>query len=94
MDIIKQVGIEGTFLNTKQTRTLWRSEAYMPQVYDEISYQEEASGGRKTVINKAKERMQEILVSHKPNSLTDEQNKEIDIILKKATEYYEKKGLI
>ena len=94
LDIIKQVGTGGTFLNTEQTRTLWRSEDYMPRVYDKTSYQEWVSGGKKTVIDKAKERMQEILATHKTDPLTDEQEREIDKILKEATKYYKKKGLI
>jgi len=94
LDVIKQVGIGGTFLNTKQTRTLWQSEDYMPKVFDKTSYQEWVSGGKKTIIEKAKERMKEILTTHKPGPLSSEQEKDIEKILKEATGYYEKKGLI
>ena len=94
IDTIKEVGSTGTFLSTKQTRTLWKTEDYMPEIFDKTSYQEWLAGGKKTVIEKAKERMEDILANHKPKPLTDEQDREIDRILKEATKYYEKKGLI
>lgn len=94
LDIIKEVGSSGTFLNTKQTRTMWRTEDYMPKIFDKTTYQEWIKTGKKTVVDKAKERYEEIIATYKPLALTQEQDKEIDRILKEATEYYKKKGLI
>ena len=94
IDTIKEVGSTGTFLSTKQTRTLWKTEDYMPKIFDKTSYQEWLAGGKKKIIEKAKERMEDILANHKPKPLTDEKYMEIDRILKEATKYYEKKGLI
>ncbi|MBM3701470.1 MAG: hypothetical protein FJW63_00525, partial [Actinobacteria bacterium] len=94
LDVIREVGSSGTFLNTKQTRTMWKTEDYMPKIFDKTSYQEWINTGKKTVVNKAKERYEEILATHKPVPVTPEQDKEIDRILKEATEYYKKKGLI
>ncbi len=94
IDTIKEVGSTGTFLSTKQTRTLWKTEDYMPRVFDKTSYQEWLAGGQKTVIEKAKERMIDILANHKPRPLADEQDREINKILSEATKYYKKKGLI
>ena len=94
IDTIKEVGSTGTFLSTKQTRTLWKTEDYMPKVFDKTSYQEWLAGGKKTVIEKAKERMGDILANHKPRPLTDGQDREINKILSEATKYYKNKGLI
>jgi trimethylamine--corrinoid protein Co-methyltransferase len=94
LDIIKEVGSSGTFLNTKQTRTMWKTEDYMPRNFDKTSYQEWINSGKKTVLDKAKERYEEILATYKPVYVTPEQDKEIDKILKEATEYYKKKGFI
>lgn len=94
LDVIREVGSSGTFLNTKQTRTMWKTEDYMPKIFDKTSYQEWINTGKKTVVNKAKERYEEILATHKPVPVTPEQDKEINRILKEATEYYKKKGLI
>jgi trimethylamine--corrinoid protein Co-methyltransferase len=94
LGLIKDVGSDGTFLNSKQTRTMWKTEDYMPKVYDKSSYQEWTNNGRKTVLDKAKQRYEEIIVTHKPFPLTDKQDGEIEDILNEATGYYKKKGLI
>ena len=94
LDLIKDVGSDGTFLNSKQTRTMWKTEDYMPKVFDKSSYQEWTNNGRKTVLDKAKQRYEEIIATHKPLPLTDKQDEEIESILNEATGYYKKKGLI
>jgi trimethylamine--corrinoid protein Co-methyltransferase len=94
LDVIRQVGTTGTFLSTKQTRTNWQSEDYMPKIFDKTTYQEWLNTGKKTVVDKAKEKYEEIIETHKPEPLTPEQDKEIDRILKEGTEYYRKKGLL
>lgn len=94
LDEIKKVGFSGTFLSSNQTRTLWKTESYAPKLFDKSSYQEWMNTGKKTVIDKAKERMEEILATHKPTPLNSTQDKEIDKILKEAENYYKKRGLI
>jgi trimethylamine--corrinoid protein Co-methyltransferase len=94
LDIIKNVGSDGTFLNTKQTRTIWKSEDYMPAIFDKSSYQEWLGSSKKSVIDKAKEKYEEIIATYKPKSLTSQQDSEIDRILKEAQSYYKKKGLL
>ena len=46
------------------------------------------------VIDSRFERMEEILATHIPDPLTDQQEKDVENILIKATEYYKKTGLI
>jgi trimethylamine--corrinoid protein Co-methyltransferase len=94
LDVIRQVGTSGTFLSTKQTRTHWQSEDYMPKIFDKTTYQEWLNTGKKTVVDKAKEKYEEIISTHKPAPLTPEQDKDIDRILEEGTEYYRKKGLL
>lgn len=95
LDTIMDVGVSpGTFLNTKQTRTFWKTEDYTTRVFDKLSYKEWVEGGKKTVLKKAKERYDEILATHKPLPLTPEQDKAITDILNEATAFYKKKGLI
>jgi len=45
-------------------------------------------------VDYAKERMKQILQTHKPIPLNDEQEREIQKILDRARKYYEEKGLI
>ena len=94
LDTIKQVGASGTFLSAKQTRNYWKSEDYMPKIFDKTPYKEWVESGRKTVTDKAKQRYEEIIATHKPLPLSDEQDREIDKILKEAEKFYKKKGLI
>ena len=94
LDLIESVGSLGNFLGSKQTRLNWKKEDYMPQVFDKTSYQEWMNTGKKTVIEKAKERYEEIVATYKPLPLSDEEDKEIDKILKEAEKYYKKKGLL
>ncbi len=94
LDVIAKVGSSGTFLSAPETRRLWKDEDFMPKIYDKTSYQEWWEGDKKTVIEKAEDRMQEILASHKPEPLTGDQENEVQKILDEATGYYKEKGLI
>jgi trimethylamine--corrinoid protein Co-methyltransferase len=95
VELIEEVGsIPGTFLNKKHTRDNWKKDLFIPQVADRVPYQEWARTGKKSVIERAKERMEEILKSHKPSPITPEQDKDIDRILSEARKYYKKKELL
>jgi len=94
LDLISQVGSSGTFLSAPETRKFWQNEDFMPRVYDKTSYQQWWEGDKKTVIEKATGKMEEILSTHKPTPLTDEQEKDVQNILEEATKYYQDKGLI
>jgi len=50
--------------------------------------------GKKSCIDYAKERMEEILATHKPTPLTDDQENAIENILEEARNYYKEKGLM
>ncbi|MGM0368187.1 MAG: trimethylamine methyltransferase family protein [Actinomycetota bacterium] len=94
LDLIADVGSSGTYLSAQQTRKLWNKEDYMPEVFDKTSYQEWWEGDKKTVIERAKEKMGKILSEHKPEPLTESQDKEIDKILDEARKYYKDKDLL
>jgi trimethylamine--corrinoid protein Co-methyltransferase len=95
IDLIKEVGpIPGTFLNKKHTREWWMKERYTPYVSDQDSYAEWIKKGKVDIITRAKERIREILETHKPLSLTDKQEQIISEVMREAREYYRKKGLI
>jgi trimethylamine--corrinoid protein Co-methyltransferase len=94
LDVIKEVGFGGSFLVSAQTRKYWRTEDYMPVVFDKSSYQEWTNTGKKTVIEKAKARYEEILATHTPTPLPPAQDAAVERILKEAEGYYRKKGLM
>jgi len=67
----------------------------VPEVADRLTYPEWIKAGKKSCLDYAKERMNEIVATHKPSiPLTSSQEEDIGRILKEAWEYYKKKGLI
>jgi len=95
VDLIKEVGpVPGTFLNKNHTRTWWKKEYFMPKSADRLSFPEWQRTGKKGVIEKAKERMEQIMATHNVVPLSDSQDAEIDKILGQARKYYKEKGLL
>jgi trimethylamine--corrinoid protein Co-methyltransferase len=95
VDLIQSVGhVPGTFLNKKHTRLSWKKEYFVPKVADRLSYQEWLEQGQKSTLDRARERMEEILAIHKPLPITVEQENEIERILQDARNHYRKKGLL
>ena len=95
LELIEEVGpVPGHYLNKAHTRKWWKGEQYVPAVADRLSYPEWLRTGKKKAIDYAKERMEQILATHKPMPLTAEQEQTIEDILKEAREYYRAKGLV
>ena len=95
IDLIEEVGpIPGHFLNTEHTRKWWKHEQFVPKAADRLTYPEWTKTGKKSALDYAKERMEEILATHKPKPLTSSQEEEVERVLEEARAYYRKKGLI
>ena len=95
VDLIMEVGpIPGNYLNTAHTREWWKKEFFMPEVADRLTYPEWLRAGKKSCLDYAREKMEEILATHKPTPLTSGQETEIERILEQARQYYQKRGLI
>jgi trimethylamine--corrinoid protein Co-methyltransferase len=78
IDLINQVGpIPGHYLSTEHTRKWWRKEQYFPKVTDIESYPVWVRSGKKDALALAKERMEQILATHKPKPLTAEQEQAV-----------------
>jgi trimethylamine---corrinoid protein Co-methyltransferase len=95
VDLINKVGpIPGHFLDKEHTRKWWKREQFMPKASDSLTYPEWINAGKKTCLDYARERMDEILVTHKPTPLTNSQEDDVERILEEARSYYKKRGLI
>lgn len=95
LDLIEQVGpIPGSYLDKEHTRKFWRKEQFVPKAADRLTYPEWLSMGKKDCIDYAKERMEKILATHKPTPLSQNQEEDIERILKEARKYYKEKGMI
>jgi trimethylamine--corrinoid protein Co-methyltransferase len=96
LDLIEQVGpIPGHYLNTEHTRNWWSREQFMPKAADRLTYPEWIKTGKKSALDYARERMDEILATHKVDPpLTASEEQAIEDILKEAREFYRKQGKI
>jgi len=93
IDLINETGpIPGFYLNTAHTRNWWKKEQFVPRVADLLPYGQWEAEGKKSALDRAKERMKEIVETHRPVPLSDEQEGEINKILEKARNYYREKG--
>ena len=66
----------------------------MPKVADKEVYPVWIKTGKKDALALAKERMEEILATHKPEPLTSAQEQIVENMLKDARKYYRKQDLI
>jgi trimethylamine--corrinoid protein Co-methyltransferase len=95
LDLINKIGpIPGFYLNTAHTREWWKKEQYVPKVADLIPYGQWQKQGKKCALDRARERMKEILKTHRPVPLSEEQEKEIQLILEKAKKHYIENGML
>lgn len=96
VDLINEVGpIPGHYLNKAHTRKWWEKEQFIPKAADYLTYPEWIKTGKKSAIDYAKEKMEEILATHKVAvPLTPSQEEDIERILNEARKYYRDKGQI
>ncbi len=95
IELIKAVGpIPGMYLDKAHTRQWWKREQFIPKAADRLTYPEWVEKGKKSALDYAQDRVEEILATHKPKPLTASQDEEIERILGEARAYYKKKGLI
>jgi trimethylamine---corrinoid protein Co-methyltransferase len=93
-DLIEKVGpIPGFFLGEAHTREWWKREQYLPKVSDQLTHAEWSAAGRKSAMDYAKEKVEQILDSYE-QVLPDDKDQELDRILEDARRYYQKQGLI
>jgi trimethylamine--corrinoid protein Co-methyltransferase len=95
VDLIHEVGpIPGHFLDKAHTRKWWKVEQFLPKAADRLTYPEWMSTGKKTCLDYARERMDEILANHKPTPLTSNQEEEVERVLEEARKHYKERVLI
>lgn len=94
-EVINQVGPSpGHYLGTAHTREWWNKETFFPQVADVEPYASWIKTGKKDMMARAKEKVEEILATHKPLPLTPQQDQGVEAALKEARDHYRKQGVI
>ncbi len=96
VDLINEIGpLPGSYLDTDLTLEHWRDECHIPTVGIRDPYPQWVEGNKRgSVVERAKERMEQLLADHKETVLTESQEQELEYILEEARTYYRKKGLI
>lgn len=91
LDIIEKVGPGGHFLAQKHTSKWFKIEEYMPSyVIDTRSERDWRERGAKDIVQRAREKVEEILKEHEPEPLPPDVEKELDSVVK---EFMKKHGV-
>jgi trimethylamine--corrinoid protein Co-methyltransferase len=69
LDVIRQVNFSGNYLAEQHTRRHFRQEHYIPSLLVREGYETWQREGAKTVLDRARERVQKILDAHEPREL-------------------------
>jgi trimethylamine--corrinoid protein Co-methyltransferase len=83
LDVIAEVGHDGQFLNTKHTRKHYR-ERWYPKLFERGTYESWLKQGRKSLVERAAERVEGILVEHKPESLPQKMRQKLRRIVNRT----------
>lgn len=84
MDVIKEIGHGGSFLQSKHTLQNFRKELWMPRLMERRSWSQWEKDGKMSIEQRAREKAKEILASYQPPRLQPEIEAEIDQITRQA----------
>jgi trimethylamine--corrinoid protein Co-methyltransferase len=84
VDVIDQVGPGGSYLAHPHTRKWFRKEQYFPSVFDRRKYEDWVRHGRKDAVQRAHERVEEILRTHWPEPLDPDIRKRVEEYVKQV----------
>lgn len=82
LDLIEGVGPGGTYISKRHTMERLRKEHYMPRASDRSYYSTWASGGKRAMVDTARERARKVMAEHQPLSTGVE--REMDEIIAEA----------
>ena len=84
LELIDEVGHSGDFLGTQHTLKHYREDWY-PALLDRRNFENWDAAGRKTLQERVRERLDEILATHQPEPLPSDVQRRIDAIVDRAT---------
>jgi len=71
LDVVKEVGPGGTFLSHPHTLEHFRSELWTPELFSGENYEAWAHGSRDTILEKARQKVLDILETHHPRGMKE-----------------------
>jgi len=87
LEVIKQVGPGGHFLEEKHTLDFFREEHWMPAFFNRQNLENWVKNGKKTINRKLIEEAMNILKTHNPGPLSQEVKKDLDKIWNEANKF-------
>jgi trimethylamine--corrinoid protein Co-methyltransferase len=84
LDVVEQVGPDGTFIDTRHTAKHFRKELWFPKLLDRKFYQAWQDAGAASTEDRCRARKDEILAHHVPQPVPPELDKELDRIVAAA----------
>ena len=84
VDLIRKVGHEGVYLKEEQTRRHYKKEHRLPLLFDTQFRNAWQSAGAKDTVQRAKEKVRNILAEHKPARLGVDLERHLDDLLEDA----------
>ena len=86
-DLIKEVGHQGNHLAQPHTVEHFRTELWMPSLFERASWDAWMDQGSKSLAERAAQRVQEILDTHEPEPMDEALAREIDGIVESARKH-------
>ncbi|MCG6908565.1 MAG: trimethylamine methyltransferase family protein [Deltaproteobacteria bacterium] len=89
MDVIREVGPQGAYIATPQTRQYFKQEHWQPQLFNRETLEPWIARGRKTWGAKAVEKAKQLLKNHRPQKLPEDVRSTLDRLRQAALEKLE-----
>jgi trimethylamine--corrinoid protein Co-methyltransferase len=77
VDVVKAVGAEGNFLTQMHTLNHLRATQWQPKLISRVGYEKWQSSGRRSLLERGREKLQQILQGHQPVPIPDDQARQI-----------------
>lgn len=84
LDLIDRVGPAGEFLSTKETARRCRHEIWLPNLVDRALWVQWDADGARTMSDRVKARLEEILATHQPLPLPQAAVAKVEAVLRRA----------
>ena len=87
LDVVKEVGVGGTFMDQEHTVRHFREELWFPRLLDRQFYDAWAQGGAGTMAERCRQEKERILADHRAEPLPDDVEKEVRRVTQAAREH-------
>jgi trimethylamine--corrinoid protein Co-methyltransferase len=87
LDVVKEVGSGGTFMDHEHTAAHFRQELWFPKLLDRRFYDAWAAGGKVTMAERCRQEKERLLATHQPEPLPDDLEQEFQRITAAARKH-------